>query len=195
MPKIKKEKFDELDKNNKYLLSSDSETSCESSSGSSNSLQKSYSSSDDGENKIINVRKCQPKKMLDCKIKNMEYSLRKILQAENKTKYIENLSRDHLLTLKLIIKNIQSLKNVDYLREKTLKSFKKCENELKDLSMATKKCDLKNALLKIGNLDNFQSLKNILVGNRDISKLKQKLYRERSSLKRNKKHAKIIRKY
>ena len=195
MPKIKKEKFDELDKNNKYLLSSDSETSCESSSGSSNSLQKSYSSSDDEENKIINVRKCQPKKMLDCKIKNMEYSLRKILQAENKTKYIENLSRDHLLTLKLIIKNIQSLKNVDYLREKTLKSFKKCENELKDLSMATKKCDLKNALLKIGNLDNFQSLKNILVGNRDISKLKQKLYRERSSLKRNKKHAKIIRKY
>lgn len=193
MPKIERDKFEELEKNKKYLISSDSETNSDSSLDSCNSVKKSVSGSDE-DNKIINVRKCKPKKILDCKIKNMHYSLRKILEAENKTKHIENLSRDNLITLKLIIKNIHALKNVNYVREKTLKSFQKCEKEIEGLSLATKKCDIKNALLKIGNLDNFESLKNILLGNRDISKLNQKIYRERSSLKRNKKYG-TIRKY
>ena len=193
MPKIEREKFEGLEKNKKYLISSDSETNSDSSLDSCNSVKKSVSGSDE-DNKIINVRKCKPKKILDCKIKNMHYSLRKILEAENKTKHIENLSRDNLITLKLIIKNIHALKNVNYLREKTLKSFQKCEKEIEGLSLATKKCDIKNALLKIGNLDNFESLKNILLGNRDISKLNQNIYRERSSLKRNKKYG-TIRKY
>ena len=193
MPKIERDKFEELEKNKKYLISSDSETNSDSSLDSCNSVKKSVSGSDE-DNKIINVRKCKPKKILDCKIKNMHYSLRKILEAENKTKHIENLSRDNLITLKLIIKNIHALKNVNYVREKTLKSFQKCEKEIQGLSLATKKCDIKNALLKIGNLDNFESLKNILLGNRDISKLNQKIYRERSSLKRNKKYG-TIRKY
>lgn len=193
MPKIERDKFEELEKNKKYLISSDSETNSDSSLDSCNSVKKSVSGSDE-DNKIINVRKCKPKKILDCKIKNMNYSLRKILEAENKTKHIENLSRDNLITLKLIIKNIHALKNVNYLRKKTLKSFQKCEKEIEGLSLATKKCDIKNALLKIGNLDNFESLKNILLGNRDISKLNQKIYRERSSLKRNKKYG-TIRKY
>ena len=194
MPNNKKE-IEGLEKNKKYLISSDSETSCDSeiSCDSSNSGKKSDSESEE-DNKIINVRKCQPKKILDCKIKNMHYSLKKILEAENKTKYIENLSRDNLITLKLIIKNIHALKNVNYVREKTLKSFQKCEKEIKELSLATKKCDIKNALIQIGNLDNFESLKNILLGNRDISKLNKKLYRQRSALKRNKKYGKI-RKY
>ena len=195
MPKIERQKCEGLEKNKKYLVSSDSETSSDS-SNSSISVKKSASDASESEedNKIINVRKCKPKKILDCKIKNMHYSLRKILEAENKTKYIENLSRDNLITLKLIIKNIYALKNVNYVREKTLKSFQKCEKEIQGLSLATKKCDIKNALLRIGNLDNFESLKNILLGNKDISKLNQKIFRQRSSLKRNKKYGKI-RKY
>ena len=189
MPKIERGKCEGLEKNKKYLISSDSETSSDS-SNSSNSVIKSASDAEE-DNKIINVRKCKPKKILDCKIKNMHYSLRKILEAENKTKYIENLSRDNLITLKLIIKNIYALKNVNYVRAKTLKSFEKCEKEIQGLSLATKKCDIKNALLSIGNLDNFESLKNILLGNKDISKLNKKIFRQRSSLKRNKKYGKI----
>ena len=52
----------------------------------------------------------------------MQYSLTKILTGENKTKYIDNLSRDNLLTIKLIIKNIESLKNVDYLSQESTDS-------------------------------------------------------------------------
>ena len=190
MPKVREENFEGLEKNKKYFISSDSESQESHSSSDSNNSP----DSDHNQKKIITVRQCQPKKILDCKIKNMQYSLTKILTGENKTKYIDNLSRDNLLTIKLIIKNIESLKNVDYLRQESVDSFKKCKNELKDLYLASKKCDIKNALLKIGNLDNFQSLKNILLGNREISKLNKKLYRQRSTLKRNQKYAKI-RKY
>jgi len=134
MPKIEREG---LDKNKKYLISSDSETNSDS-SDSCNSVKKSVSGSEE-DNKIINVRKCKPKKILDCKIKNMSYSLRKILEAENKTKHIENLSRDNLITLKLIIKNIHSLKNVHYLREKNIEVLPKMWKRNRRLVSGNKK--------------------------------------------------------
>jgi len=112
MPKFKKENFEGLKKNTKYYISSDLGSSSENSNSDSSTSTYQHSNSDSSNsNKIIKVKKCQPKKILESKIKNMQYLLTKILKSENKGKPIESLIRDNLLTLKLIIKNIESQKS------------------------------------------------------------------------------------
>ena len=96
------------------------------------------------------------------------------------------MTRDNLLTIKSIFKSVQRLKNVHFVREKTISAFKKCKPQIDELLNSNKKNDIKNSLMKIGKVDNFHSFEHILLGNKVIYSLKKKLDKGSKFKKRNK---------
>lgn len=173
-----------------YIISSDSDQDSNNHIDSSSDNESYSSDSSTSSNKKINVKPCT-KNILASKIRNMEFSISKILLSKsNKTFHIDTLTRDHLLTIRSIFKSVKQLKNVNFVREKTVCAFKNCKTEIDDLLRASKKSEIKSALNKIGAVDNFESFENILLGNKEIYCLKKKLNRV-SKVKKNKKNGKF----
>lgn len=174
----------------KYYISSDSESESDDSSESYSSDSESASDESANSNKKITVKKCKTK-ILTSKIRNMEFSISKILQSKkNKSNHIDNLTRENLVTLKSIIKGVKQLKNVKYVREKTITAFKKCNSEIEQLLIANKKSDIKTALKNIGKVDDFVSFQHILLGNKQIYTINKKLATRVSKTKNHGKYRK-----
>ena len=153
----------------------------DSESDNSDSESDSSSTTSSGSSELIDIKK-YPKNILSYKIKNMEHMFSKILKSKSNTKdHLDQLSRDQLITIKSIFKTVKQLKHIrsknnrHYLPKTTILAFKKCNSQIENLLLSKNKCQLKSSIDTIGEIDNYKSFKDILLGNKDLYSIQKQL--------------------
>ena len=106
--------------------------------------------------------------------------------------YIKNLTKRELHTIRNIFLSVHNLKNTKIvngehtLPKETLRSFKKCKNQIEDFYKTTKKADMQSALLSINQIDNFKSIRRILTANKILGHMYNRLILKKQNNKNGK---------